>query len=1353
MAREVSSKSIDGIADLVVIAPIKEGFINAYENVTSATRLRIVAEALNRIRVSAREHESQLPFSDVTERILTLLDFRIGVLDKKLFSLEQDENDDGFALKSRRYLYLTATFDTAWEPYMRLIWDPLGPFLDLIFCNCEGYVTAGDNSCEAFLDWVRANQMDSAIFYATTGNTIRDNIYQGKIDRLLSEVSVASPVGPVPGADPEKARLAARDLEILRAKMTNPEDAAADIRAAAWADIAAGGTGRFNKISKINELALEVLTVLFRLVDFYPPEWLFSPGPNEKAPPLPEGKYLARVAHSILKGWDDSVLQGPGAAPYAEPLEWFRTARLKLANGKAPNEVARPAEPDPAFARSQVQAGLLVSPGTAYRPVLQGALLLLTITDTDAARAFLAAFPVQYETEEAAVPADGFVRTVAFSHEGLKRIGLPRDVLDAFPTEFREGMAARSGLIGDLRENHPRRWVPPRRNWPPGATGHRPGVDISEVDVVIQLRHAPASPDEHRDLLAEIARIADAAEASGLLLVAYEPMQRVPGEIPGTFTDHFGFSDGISQPEVVEAGPQKLFEEPEEGKKIWNNKVRLGDLLLGYRNERDDFARDAPGGPRWARKQKQQMRQLTFNGSYLVVRKLEQHVDKFRDALDREATRLRGEGFDITADEIASRIMGRSRDGTPLLGGAAGPNDFTYEADPHGTKCPLASHIRRTNPRDFTHGRPTPRLMRRGMSYGPAVAPDGAADGAERGLMFMCYQSSLSEQFETVQRWINGGNSTGIASAQNDPLLGVGPKQGPRLFKFEWQGRVARIEMPEDFVSLHWGLYLFVPSRAGLALLTKERTPREVRHNVPDLAEFRENSGQETIDRVAQLPPTLSQLEWKRLLEDLDAKDPAELSLTPDVWSAIRWRQGGAMRLEYRDDSNEIVDFQQPDQRKTVIVAGAKQVAYVLSNWKIYSVEEQLHRLESTSGAIYVSQQPDDRYVENTDLNSKYCYAEEAYDTNQILIDHDEAAGFAVGYEAGTALLQRARRQALAAPVEPKLDYFKLELRRQYLMPALGLVCTAWFGIPAPPEGMDDPHNLRGVMANGGWDWRTATGAEGEQLRTARCPGDCLSPSRHAFYPRPTDSIAAYAHDHGPAIRQAGVKFVHKFFGSSTPPPGSVSAAMSKKITDRDVLARNLIGIMMGAMPPMDGNLRGILAEWLNEKTLWRHQAAYLRQREASLAPYEAAREALWIPMTRAMCKRPAPDLIYRIAIDDDTIEANGDRRAMDTKVQKGDLVIVAQVGASQQSLFRNPDREGAVETVFGGKRRAAAQGDSYEGKHAPAGTLPVHACPGKDMAMGAMMGILAALFEAGRIQALPASLIVKIMDWPPQIG
>ena len=84
---EVTSKTIDGITDLVVIAPIKEGFIQAYENITYASRLKLVAEGLNRIRVAAREFERVVPFSDVTERILNLLDFRVGVLDKDLFGL------------------------------------------------------------------------------------------------------------------------------------------------------------------------------------------------------------------------------------------------------------------------------------------------------------------------------------------------------------------------------------------------------------------------------------------------------------------------------------------------------------------------------------------------------------------------------------------------------------------------------------------------------------------------------------------------------------------------------------------------------------------------------------------------------------------------------------------------------------------------------------------------------------------------------------------------------------------------------------------------------------------------------------------------------------------------------------------------------------------------------------------------------------------------------------------------------------------------------------------------------------------------------------------------------------------
>src|SRR3546814_14871805 len=38
MAREVTSKILDGTNDLVIMAPIREGFISAYEPVTYATR-------------------------------------------------------------------------------------------------------------------------------------------------------------------------------------------------------------------------------------------------------------------------------------------------------------------------------------------------------------------------------------------------------------------------------------------------------------------------------------------------------------------------------------------------------------------------------------------------------------------------------------------------------------------------------------------------------------------------------------------------------------------------------------------------------------------------------------------------------------------------------------------------------------------------------------------------------------------------------------------------------------------------------------------------------------------------------------------------------------------------------------------------------------------------------------------------------------------------------------------------------------------------------------------------------------------------------------------------------------------
>jgi hypothetical protein len=184
----------------------------------------------------------------------------------------------------------------------------------------------------------------------------------------------------------------------------------------------------------------------------------------------------------------------------------------------------------------------------------------------------------------------------------------------------------------------------------------------------------------------------------------------------------------------------------------------------------------------------------------------------------------------------------------------------------------------------------------------------------------------------------------------------------------------------------------------------------------------------------------------------------------------------------------------------------------------------------------------------------------------------------------------------------------------------------------------------------------------------------------------------------------------------------------------------------------MDGNLRGILLEWLTERTLWRHQAGLRRilGDTPAYADFTKARQILYGPISQAMCKRPAPDLLYRTATDYEkqtgkpiVLRAyNGDSKS-DVHVREGDLVVASLVSAAQRSLAHKSTPDGDVSIVFGGRRRTAWQAGRTNIDY------PVHACPAKDMAMGAIMGIMAALLDAGRIQALPASLIVRISDWP----
>lgn len=105
-------------------------------------------------------------------------------------------------------------------------------------------------------------------------------------------------------------------------------------------------------------------------------------------------------------------------------------------------------------------------------------------------------------------------------------------------------------------------------------------------------------------------------------------------------------------------------------------------------------------------------------------------------------------------------------------------------------------------------------------------------------------------------------------------------------------------------------------------------------------------------------------------------------------------------------------------------------------------------------------------------------------------------------------------------------------------------------------------------------------------------------------------------------------------------------------------------------------------------------------------------------------------------------------------EAQAGDMVVVSLASVSQCALGQDATGASAIDVIFGGRRRAGSQGyvigDDGAVRPDPGASNaePVHACPAQAMAMGGMQGILAALLETGRIEALPASLILRISDW-----
>ncbi len=462
-----------------------------------------------------------------------------------------------------------------------------------------------------------------------------------------------------------------------------------------------------------------------------------------------------------------------------------------------------------------------------YKHLTEACFLLLRVKDAAAARAWLAQAPVT-----SAVSADPLPQTalhVAFTSDGLRELEVAPDLCAEFSAEFVAGMAsdaARARRLGDVGANDPAGW-----RWGSGArTPH----------VAVLLYAAPGR-------LAAWELEVEAQCAAG-----FERIERLSTSAT-QLAEPFGFADGISQPKVDWERERPM---GDHDRLDYDNLVCLGEFLLGYPNEYGLYTprpllapqRD-PGQLLPRAEDAPEEADLGRNGCYLMLRQLQQDVRGFWRELDRQAG-----GDEDLRERLAAAMVGRKKNGEPLAAPGA-VNDFTYEADPRGLRCPLGAHIRRCNPRnadlppggrgllsrlrrmlgfdaaaleaDLVASTRFHRLLRRGRKYGDAVVAARSAAGypaADAGLHFICLAANIKRQFEFVQSaWLVGSKFAGL-TGESDPMVGhrltdAGNFPTDGFSIPQAGGPDCRLSGLPQFVTVQGGAYFFMPGIRALRYL------------------------------------------------------------------------------------------------------------------------------------------------------------------------------------------------------------------------------------------------------------------------------------------------------------------------------------------------------------------------------------------------------------------------------------------------------------------------------------------------------------------------------------------------------
>lgn len=773
-------------------------------------------------------------FVDTDETILSFGE-RLKTMLKALFELRRAAADVGFGddagpierlrtvydvqwtvLEREQCMLVAASFDRSWEDYFRLLYDVTGPLLDAIFLHCEAYRDFSSNFA-GFIAWVRSVQRDCDFFYlANADSTTDDGRYVAQL--LRNDVAAGKLRVEDPSAPPFPAsEIARRSRDLCKA-----------------------------------------VAALYGLRKYFPDSEKLSGGRSAQAifdSAMAGVLYSQRTRLEALV--QNRLLPDPVSC-WAQRMVHAEVERLNARN-VAPTPVRLDAG-----ALADIQGGVLRD----YGQVSRGLAVLVHCPGREVWRRFLDHMLERVTTESQTQPQAAPHCNLALSFHGLQRVGLTAAQLRQFPEEFRQGMQARAGLLGDLDDpEYPHETAPFR------GEGER--LSMHAVDALVLFQTTASAEEAQAGFEAEI----KALKRMGVRILFEQSLFRDLVRLPGgdmAEREPFGFLEGhrtVSSQPVPQAVLQGDHGEIDlsAGAAV-RDQVALGELLLGYTNRHGENPHH--GGE-----------SLLKNGTFLVIRKLEQDIELFeRWSRQVAETLARSGGAPKAASDrlgdAKALLLGRKLDGSALASTAAGTNDWDYVSreTAHPDRCPLAAHVRRANPRTPN----TPRILRRRYTFEDSCRDDGK--NGRRGTFFMAINADIGGQFEVIQRWINGGNSTGTHSDRRDPIAGQRAGADLPYYVPDAAGSQQPVQLAWGAaVRLLWGGYFFMPSKSALRRLLQVRP-----HGDASLAD----AGSHHIERLMSLPMADARDAWKRMLEE-----PGSYERAAEVWASIRECHGGALHV------------------------------------------------------------------------------------------------------------------------------------------------------------------------------------------------------------------------------------------------------------------------------------------------------------------------------------------------------------------------------------------------------------------------------------------------------------------------